>query len=145
MWSSRSRPEIVKQIRPALHSLLIVATVFVSAGCESQAGPKAATSLPPPEVVVAEVVQQDVPIYSEWIGTTEGYVNAQIRPRVQGYLQSRGYKEGSLIRAGQLMFTVDPREYQAVLNQAMADLRRADANFGKTQLDVTRYTPLAKE
>src|SRR5215510_10662179 len=146
MWSSRSRPEIVKQIRPALHSLLIVATVFVSAGCESQAGPKAATPPPPPEVLVAEVVQQDVPIYFEWIGTTEGYVNAQIRPRVQGYLQSRDYKEGSLhIKAGQLMFTIDPREYQAALNQAMGDLRRAEANLGKTQLDVARFTPLAKE
>jgi len=145
MWSSRSRPEIVKQIRPALHSLLVVATVFVFPGCESQTGPKAATPPPSPEVLVAEVVQQDVPIYFEWIGTTEGYVNAQIRPRVQGYLQSRDYKEGSLVKAGHLMFMIDPREYQAALNQAMGDLRRAEANFGKSRLDVTRYTPLAKE
>jgi membrane fusion protein (multidrug efflux system) len=94
---------------------------------------------------VAEVIQQDVPIYFEWIGTTEGYVNAQIRPRVQGYLQSRDYKEGSLVKAGQLMFAIDRREYQAALNQAMGDLRRAEANLGKTQLDVARYTPLAKE
>jgi len=144
-WFSRSRPEIVKQIRPALHSLVIVATVFVFAGCESQAGSKAATPPLPPEVLVAEVVQQDVPIYLEWIGTTEGYVNAQIRPRVQGSLQSRDYKEGSLIKAGQPMFTIDPREYQAALNQAMGDLRRAEANFGKSRLDVARYTPLAKE
>ena len=94
---------------------------------------------------MAEVVQQDVPIYFEWIGTTEGYVNAQIRPRVEGHLQSREYKEGSLIKAGQPMFTIDPREYQATLNQAIGDLRRAEANLGKTQLDVARYTPLAKE
>ncbi len=94
---------------------------------------------------MAEVVQQDVPIYFEWIGTTEGYVNAQIRPRVQGSLQSRDYREGSLVKAGQLMFAIDPREYQAALNQAMGDLRRAEANLGKTQLDVARYTPLAKE
>jgi len=94
---------------------------------------------------VAEVIQQDVPIYFEWIGTTEGYVNAQIRPHVQGSLQSRDYTEGSLIKAGQLMFTIDTREYQAALNQAMGDLRRAEANLGKTQLDVARYTPLAKE
>ena len=145
MGSSRSRPGIVKQIKPALHSLLVVAAIFVIAGCERQAGSK--TTTPPPllEVLVAEVIQQDVPIYFEWIGTTEGYVNAQIRPRVQGYLQSRDYKEGSLIKAGQPMFTIDPREYQAALDQAMGDFRRAEANFGKSRLDVTRYTPLAKE
>jgi len=136
---------MVKQIRTALPGLLVFATVFVFAGCESQAGPKTATPPPPPEVLVAEVVQQDVPIYFEWIGTTEGYVNAQIRPRVQGSLQSRDYREGSLVKAGQLMFAIDPREYQAALNQAMGDLRRAEANFGKSRLDVTRYTPLAKE
>jgi membrane fusion protein (multidrug efflux system) len=94
---------------------------------------------------VTEVMQQDVPIYFEWVGTTEGYVNAQIRPRVQGYLQSRDYREGTLVKAGQPMFTIDPREYQVALNQAMGDLRRAEANFGKSRLDVARYTPLAKE
>ena len=145
MWSSRLRAGIVRQLRAVLHCLLVFVTVFVFAGCESQAGPKAAISLPPPEVLVAEVVQQDVPIYFEWIGTTEGYVNAQIRPRVQGSLQSRDYKEGSLIKAEQLMFTIDPREYQAALDQAMGDLRRAEANFGKSRLDVIRYTPLVKE
>jgi membrane fusion protein (multidrug efflux system) len=136
---------VVKQTTAAFPSCLIFALVLAIAGCESQGGPKAATAPPPPEVLVAEVIQQDVPIYFEWIGTTEGYVNAQIRPRVQGYLQSRDYKEGSLVKAGQLMFTIDPREYQAAVNQAMGDLRRADANLGKTQLDVARYTPLAKE
>ncbi len=94
---------------------------------------------------MVEVIPRDVPIYFEWIGTTEGYVNAQIRPRVQGSLRSREYKEGSLIKAGQLMFTIDPSEYQAALNQALGDLGRAEANLGKTQLDVARYTPLAKE
>src|SRR5262245_10742181 len=78
MCALRSRPGIVKQIRAVLRCLLVFAVVCIFTGCEGQTGPKAATSLPPPEVVVAEVVQQDVPIYSEWIGTTEGYVNAQI-------------------------------------------------------------------
>src|SRR5262245_63299953 len=126
MWSARSHPEYVKLIRPVLHSLLIVA-VFISAGCERQAGSKTTTAPPLPEVLVAEVIQQDVPIYFEWIGTTEGNVNAQIRPRVQGYLQSRDYREGSLVKTGQPMFTIDPREYQAALDQAMRDLRRAEA------------------
>jgi len=129
----------------ALCSFAVFVAAFALAGCESQPGPKAAPSALPPEVIVAEVVQQDVPIYFEWIGTTEGYVNAQIRPRVQGSLQSREYREGSLVKAGQLMFTIDPSEYQAALKQAMGDLRRAEANLGKTQLDVARYTPLAKE
>ncbi len=145
MWPSRSRPRIAEQIKAVFHCLLLVATIFAFVGCGNQTGPKAATPPPPPEVLVTEVIQQDVPIYFEWIGTTEGYVNAQIRPHVQGSLQSRDYTEGSLIKAGQLMFTIDTREYQAALNQAMGDLRRAEANLGKTQLDVARYRPLAKE
>ena len=145
MWPSRSRPGIVEQLKVVFHCRLFIAAMFVFVGCGNQTDPKAATPPPPPEVLVIEVIQQDVPIYFEWIGTTEGYVNAQIRPRVQGSLRSRDYKEGSLIKAGQLMFTIDTREYQAALNQAMGDLRRAEANLGKTQLDVTRYTPLAKE
>jgi len=94
---------------------------------------------------VAEVVQQDVPIYFEWLGTTDGYVNAQIRPRVQGYLQSQHYREGSFVQAGDPMFTIDPREYQAALEQTQGALGQAEANLGKTQLDVARFTPLAKE
>jgi RND family efflux transporter MFP subunit len=90
-------------------------------------------------------MQKDTPIYSEWVGTTVGYIDAQIRPRVQGYVQSRNYKEGSFVKAGDLMFTIDPREYQAALDQAIANLRQAEANLKKTQLDVARDTPLAKE
>ena len=131
--------------RIAFCSLFLFTPLLLLTGCEGQTGPKATTPPPPPEVLVAEVMQQDVPIYFEWIGTTEGNVNAQIRPRVQGSLQSRDYREGSLVKAGQLMFAIDPREYQAALNQAMGDLRRAEANLGKTRLDVARYTPLAKE
>ena len=145
MWPSRSCPGVVEQLKMVFHYRLFIAAMFVFVGCGKQTDPKAATLPPPPEVLVIEVIQQDVPIYFEWIGTTEGYVNAQIRPRVQGSLQSRDYKEGSLIKAGQLMFTIDTREYQADLNQAMGDLRRAEANLGKTQLNVARYTPLAKE
>ena len=145
MGPSRSRLGIVAQSKLVFHCLLFVTTLFVCIGCKNQSGLKAATAPPPQEVLVEKVIQQDVPIYFEWIGTTEGYVNAQIRPRVQGSLRSRNYKEGSLIKAGELMFTIDPSEYQADLNQAMGDLRRAEANLGKTQLDVARYTPLAKE
>lgn len=142
MRSSESRPGTLKQAELVL-GVLLVATVFVSAGCEREK--PTAAPLPPPEVLVAEVAQQDVPIYFEWLGTTDGYVNAQIRPRVQGYLQSQHYREGSFVQAGDPMFTIDPREYQAALEQTQGALGQAEANLGKTQLDVARFTPLAKE
>ena len=104
-----------------------------------------AAAPPPPDVLVADVLQKDVPIYAEWVGTTDGNVNAQIRARVQGYLQSRNYTEGTLVRAGDLLFTIDPRPYQAALDQAKGELGRAAAALTKTQQDVTRYTPLAAE
>jgi len=121
---------------------IIFAVMCVSMGCGKQTQPVAPPA--PPEVFVTDVVQKDVPIYSEWVGTTVGYINAQIRPRVQGYLRSRDYKEGSVVKAGDLMFTIDARQYQAALDQAIANLRQAEANLKKTQLDVARYTPLAR-
>jgi membrane fusion protein (multidrug efflux system) len=145
LQTARCRPTIIHLQKAILHGLLLVIALGVGSGCETSASPKAAPQLPPPEVLVTEVIQKDVPIYFEWIGTTEGFVNAQIRPRVQGSLRSRDYKEGAFIKAGQLMFAVDPSEYEAALKQALGDLGRAEANLGKTQLDVARYTPLAKE
>jgi RND family efflux transporter MFP subunit len=146
MWPLRSRLVIASLNEAAFCGCFLIATMLACVGCGNQPGSKAATPPPPPpEVVVEEVVQKDVPIYFEWIGTTEGNVNAQIRPRVQGSLQMRDYREGSLVKVGQLLFAIDPSEYEAALKQATGDLRRAEANLGKTQLDVARYTPLAKE
>ena len=121
-------------------AVAIAATLVV--GCErktEQAAP------PPPEVLVAEVVQKDVPIHSEWIGNTVGYVNAEIRARVQGYLLSRSYTEGAVVHAGELLFTIDPRPYQAAFDTAKGQLGIAEAQLTKTAQDVARYTPLAKE
>jgi len=115
--------------------------VFV-AGCGS---PKAASPLSSPEVEVASVVQKDVPIYSEWVATLDGYVNAQIQPQVTGYVIRQTYKEGSFVRKGQILFQIDPRPFQALLDQANAQLAQAHAQLGKTQMDVDRDTPLAKE
>jgi len=106
---------------------------------------EAAPPAPPPDVVVANVVQQDVPISFEWVGTTDGNINAQIRARVNGYLQSRNYTEGTIVHEGDVMFRIDPRPYQAALDQAKGELGRAMAAFTKTQQDVTRYTPLAQQ
>ena len=128
------------RILPVLTLLLIATSLF--AGCESQS---AAPALPPPEVEVAYVVQKDVPIYGEWVATLDGYVNAQIQPQVSGYIIQQNYKEGSFVRKGQTLFHIDPRPFQAILDQAKAQLAQAQANLGKTQLDVDRDTPLAKE
>jgi len=111
-------------------------------GCQS---PKAASPPPPAEVEVVSVVQQDVPIYGEWVATLDGYVNAQIQPQVSGYLIKQSYKEGSFVRKAQVLFEIDQRPFQAVLDQAKAQLAQSEAQLGKTQLDVDRDTPLAKE
>ena len=120
----------------------------------------------PPEVQVVQVEQKDVPIYSEWIGTLDGMVNEEIKAQVTGYLLKQGYSEGSFVRKGQLLFEIDSRPLQAALDQANGDLAKAEgqlaqadaqllqasaqlaqaeANQGKTQLDVNRFVPLAKE
>jgi RND family efflux transporter MFP subunit len=99
----------------------------------------------PPEVRVVAVEQKDVPIVSEWVATLDGYVNAQIQPQVTGYIVKQTYKEGSPVRRGDVLFEIDPRPFQALVDQAKAQLAQAQAQMGKTQLDVERDTPLAKE
>ncbi len=124
----------------------VAALLFTISGCQKGSQPQAAPAVPPPaEVQIMTAVQQDVPVHSEWIGTTDGAINAQIRARVQGYLQARHYREGTAVKTGDLLFTIDPRPYVAALDQAKGDLGRAEAALGKTKLDVSRYTPLAKE
>jgi len=131
--------------RPSARILVVAfaALAWLSAnGCGKKAGPQAP---PPPDVLVTEVVKRDVPVYYDWIGTINGYINAQIRPQVKGYLLTKNYVEGSVVRAGDLLFGIDPREFQAQVDQAKGQLAQAQALLGKTQLDVARYTPLAKE
>src|SRR5712692_7702767 len=122
---------------------LLPAASLLSTGCRNPNA--AAPSPPPPEVEVTSVVQKDVPIYGEWVATLDGYVNAQIQPQVTGYIVDQTYKEGSFVRKGQILFRIDPRPFQAVLDQAKAQLAQAEAQSGKTKLDVDRDTPLAKE
>ena len=111
------------------------------AGC---GGNKAAPAPPPPNVEVATVVQQDTPIYSEWVATLDGYVNAQIQARVSGYVIRQAYKEGSVVKKGEVLFEIDPRPFKAVLDQAKGQLAQAEAQLGKARLDVERDTPLAQ-
>ena len=119
----------------------VVALAGAGAGCSKPEPPK----LPPPEVLVTPVVQRDVPLYSEWVGTIEGYVNAEIRPKVQGYLLTQNYKNGGVVKEGQLLFQIDPRQFKASLDQAVGALESTKAILKKTELDVARYKPLAKE
>ena len=94
---------------------------------------------------VLPVVQKDVPFYREWVGSCDGSTNATIRAQISGYVWRRAYQEGRNVKKGDLLFEIDPRPFEAVLSQAKADLARAEAQLGKTDLDVKRYTPLAKE
>ena len=117
--------------------------------------PKRASGTPPggsPDVQVVLVEQKDVPIYGEWIGTLDGFTNADVKAEVTGYLMRQGYQEGAFVRKGQLLFEIDPRPFQAALDQAQGQLAQATAALanaeavqGRTELDVNRYTPLAKE
>lgn len=98
-----------------------------------------------PEVMVANVIQQDVPIYGDWIGTLDGMVNAQIHAQVSGYLMAQSYKEGEFLHKGDLLFQIDPRPFQAALDKAKGELDQARANLDLTAINVKRYTPLAKD
>ncbi|HEY4906513.1 MAG TPA: efflux RND transporter periplasmic adaptor subunit [Candidatus Acidoferrum sp.] len=130
------------RIRLAAAMSACAAMSFALMGCEAQ---KAAPAPPPPDVVVTPVVQKDVPIYNEWVATLDGFDNAQIQPQVTGYIVAQTYREGSPVKKGQVLFEIDPRPFQAILDQAKAQLAQAQAQLGKTKLDVDRDTPLAKE
>ena len=142
-----SRSRIVKKSTFPVAALgPILAMLTLSSGLGTGCGnPNAAAPPPPAEVEVAAVSQKDIPIYGEWVATLDGYVNAQIQPQVTGYIIQQAYKEGSFVRKGQVLFQIDPRPFQAVLDQAKAQLAQSEAQLGKTQLDVDRDTPLAKE
>jgi membrane fusion protein (multidrug efflux system) len=109
--------------------------------CKSQAPQQAG----PVDVIVTEVVQRDVPIKGEWVGTLEGQITAQIRARVTGYLLTRNYEEGRYVRQGELLFQIDPRPYQAALEQARGQLDQKQALLKMSEINVARYEPLAKE
>ncbi len=99
----------------------------------------------PPEVRVADVLEQDVPVYGEWVAQLNGPVNADITPKVQGYLLHQNYVNGSFVKKGQLLFDIDPRPFEAALDQAKADVERAASSLSKATNDVQRDTPLAKQ
>src|SRR5580698_454916 len=114
-WNSRPMQKLDRS--PYLRMILSTGalTALIATGCR-KATPTAA--IPIPQVVVTSVVQQDVPEYSEWVGNTEGFVNANIYPKISGYLVKQNYRDGDTVREGETLFEIDPREYQAAYDQA---------------------------
>jgi RND family efflux transporter MFP subunit len=121
----------------------LVCTLLLLVGCGNKN--VSAAAAPPPNVQIVEVIERDVPIYHEYLATLDGFVNAQIQPQVSGYLIKQNYLEGALVGRNQILFKIDPRPFQAIVDQAKAQVAQAEAQLGKTQLDVQRDTPLAKE
>ncbi len=126
-------------------ALVLLALAAATVGLVGCARSHAAFKLPDTEVLVAPPVQQDVAVHSEWVAILDGYVNAEIRPQVSGYIISQDYKEGAVVRKGQVLFEIDPRPFQAVLDRAKGELAQAKAQLGKSTIDVERDTPLAAQ
>lgn len=131
-------------VRVGLMLAALTAVVLMGPSC---GGPKSqsAASGPPMSVAVVKAIQMDVPVHAEWVATLEGYINAQIQPQVSGYLISQDYREGSYVHKGDVLFEIDPRPFQAALDQAKGQLAQARAQFYLADVNVKRDTPLVKE
>jgi membrane fusion protein (multidrug efflux system) len=121
--------------------MILIVCAIAAPGCEKETEPESS----PPEVLVVDAAKRDVPVYGEWVGTTDGFINAQIRAKVQGYLLSKPYQEGSLVKTGDVLFELDPRQYRAALDQAKGELAGAQANLVRSEQNVNRYRPLAQK
>ncbi len=117
-----------------LRVLVVVTLILLILGCH-KGDPR---RLPPPTVQVSEVVQQDVPIYREWVGTLEGFVNAEIRPQVTGYIKKQAYKEGSFVHEGELLYLIDSRNYKDLSDQTRATLERHIATLENARINFQR-------
>jgi membrane fusion protein (multidrug efflux system) len=128
------------KIRFATGPTILAVGFFIFPGCQRKAQNTGPPS--PPEVLVTEVVQQDVPVTREWVGTLDGSANAQIRARVQGYLTKKDYKEGSVVKSGDVLFEIDPRSFEAALAEAKAKLAQAQAQQGRTDAEFLKQKEL---
>jgi membrane fusion protein (multidrug efflux system) len=114
-------------------------------GCSKNVGVSSSAAPPALKVTVVKASQSDVPLTGEWVGTLDGYVNAQIQPQANGYLISQNYREGSQVEKGQVLFEIDPRPFEAALEQAKGTLGQAQAQLALAEINVNRDTPLAAE
>lgn len=130
---------------PTLACLAIL--LPLSVGLLSGCGNSLASARPgPPPVMRVSVVkaqESDVPVTGEWVGTLDGYVNAQIQPQANGYLIRQDYREGSEVKKDQVLFEIDPRPFEAALEQAQGQLGQAQAQLSLAEINVNRDTPLA--
>jgi membrane fusion protein (multidrug efflux system) len=133
---------VQKRLSAFIAVVAVVAVGVALTGCSHH---QAAAAREPTEVLVTSVVQRDVPIYREWVAQLNGSVNAQISPKVSGYIIKRNYQEGYFVTKGQVLFEIDARPLRASLDQAKATVAGAMANLGNSKLNVARDTPLAKE
>jgi membrane fusion protein, multidrug efflux system len=130
------------RLSPPQFVALAALVLSICGGCSSKAEKPAPA---PPGVTIAPVTQKDVPIHQEWVGTMVGNTDADIRPKVEGFLLTRLYTEGSFVKKGQPMFQLDKRQAQAAVEQATGNLERAQAVLSQSQIDVRRYTPLVAQ
>jgi membrane fusion protein (multidrug efflux system) len=137
------RPPVFEETDPMKRALIVALSGLVAitlAACK-----KEAPSGAPPEVYVSDVVQKDVPVYMELVGQTRGFQDVEIRARVEGYLDRVAFTEGTFVRKGTLLYQIDPKPLEAALANAKANLATAQARLDKTNTDVNRLTPLAKQ
>ncbi len=142
---NREKKQILHRVRHMAGLLVVMGMVSISlvaGGCKK--GEKAKAP-PPPTVEIAAVIQKDVPVYSEWVGTLDGSINAVIRPQVTGYLISQNYREGEQVKKGRVLFEIDPRTFQAALNQAKAQLSQQKARHDTSKANLARIKPLAEK
>jgi membrane fusion protein, multidrug efflux system len=121
---------------------LVSSLLLFTTGCREKEAPPPPS---PPDVTFTEVLQQNVPVYQEWVAQLNGPVNADITPKVQGYLLKQYYENGFFVKKGQLLYELDPRPFVAALEQAKAQVAVAVANQGEAENNVTRDTPLAAQ
>jgi RND family efflux transporter MFP subunit len=119
-----------------------LATILLTACARKEA---AAPPAPLPEVTVTEVVQRNVPLFKEWVAQLNGPVNADITPKVEGYLLKQNYQNGFFVKKDQLLFEIDPRPFVAALDQDKAQVAVAQANLGDAEKNVARDTPLVAQ
>lgn len=134
MWLARSAEAMRAGIAAA-----IIGTSLMAGGCAEKEPPPPPS---PPEVLVADVVQRDVPVYLELVGQTLGFQDVEIRARVEGYLTNMAFQEGSLVRKGDLLYEIDRLPLEAILAEAKAEQATAEARLAKANNDVARYRPL---